>query len=365
MQDLRARLQAADTLLAPYAVPHGGLLGREVAEPNDETRTPFQRDRDRIIHTQAFRRLQGKTQVFVAGEESDHVRTRLTHTMEVAQIARDVARTFGLNEDLTECIALAHDLGHSPFGHRGEEALHAWVKKHGLHFEHNDQTLRVVTVLETQSPLRRGLNLNREVLEGLRKHRRASEEGSPFPRSMTLEAQIVDHADAVAYLGHDTDDGLRAGLFSLDDLRLLPVISQAETLAKKRGTLLRSALIHLLIMDLNEETHRLLRERNVQTLDEVYASTAPLVSFSAALRRELAQLRSFLFERMYEHPRVRERSVEGQRIIHLLCDHYLTEPPAKVLELQEATGSSLPEAVKDYVAGMTDGFAATQAASIE
>ena len=169
VKTLDDRITAANSLLASHAVPIQGQRGREQKEPGDETRFPFQRDRDRIIHTQAFRRLKGKTQVFVAGE-GDHYRTRMTHTMEVTQLSRDIARTLSLNEDLAECIALAHDLGHSPFAHMGEEALDAWMKKQGSHFEHNEQSLRVVTLLEEHSSAYRGLNLNREVLEGLKKH---------------------------------------------------------------------------------------------------------------------------------------------------------------------------------------------------
>src|SRR3989344_4963553 len=163
MQTLSDRIDQANSLLAPYAVPHGTSLGRENPEEEDATRFPFQRDRDRIIHTQAFRRLKHKTQVFVVGK-GDHYRTRLTHTMEVAQISRDMARTLGLNEDLAECIALANDLGHPPFGHAGEDALDQWMRDHGSHFEHNAQSLRIVTLLEEHSSLQKGLNLNREIL---------------------------------------------------------------------------------------------------------------------------------------------------------------------------------------------------------
>jgi dGTPase len=231
----------------------------------------------------------------------------------------------------------------------------------GMAFEHNDQTLRVVTVLESRSPQRKGLNLNREVLEGLRKHRRASASHLPFPRSMSLEAQVTDKSDETAYLGHDTDDGLRAGLFMLDEVLTIPVVKRAQEIATKRGTLLRSALIHLMILDLQTETERLLAERNIRTLDDVYACSTPLVSFSETMREDLKTLRTFLHQCMYEHPRVTVKSEEGQRIITELCERYLKNPSEKVRALQQSTGSTLPEAVKDYVAGMTDVYAMIQA----
>ncbi|MDD4319176.1 MAG: dNTP triphosphohydrolase [Candidatus Peribacteraceae bacterium] len=356
MQSLRDRLREANALLAPWAVPHEGQSGRAVKEPDDETRFPFQRDRDRIIHTQAFRRLQGKTQVFTAGKEGDHVRTRLTHTMEVAQISRDLARTLRLNEDLAECVALAHDLGHPPFGHRGEEALDAWAKGQGLAFEHNEQSVRIVTVLERHSPLASGLNLNAEVLEGMRKHREAWVD-APFSRGMTLESQIVDKADEIAYLGHDTDDGLRAGLFSLDDILTVPLVAEADALTKARGTSLRGALIHLLVSDLYAETDRRLAAHGIHTLQDVYACEKPLVGFSTVMEMKASVLQRFLHERMYMHPRVTAPSEEGQRIIRLLCERFLKEPTNNIRALQKQTGGTSAESVKDYVAGMTDAFA--------
>jgi dGTPase len=330
MDSLTERLSAANSLLAPYAVPLNGTLGRVQPERDDETRFPFQRDRDRIIHTQSFRRLQGKTQVFVAGE-GDHYRTRLTHTMEVAQLSRDIARTLGLNEDLAESIALAHDLGHPPFAHMGEEALDAWMRKHGSHFEHNEQSLRTVTVLED-------LNLNREILEGLQKHRKDGE----HPRSPSLEAQLVNIADEIAYSAHDYDDGLRAGLFAPGENEQL------------FGD---DSVIHQLVHDLYKTTEENLKRLGINTLDDVYAATEPLVKFSDTMRNSLRQLQHFLNERMYSHPRVLEASRQGQQIITRVCDKLAAAPTEKVLALQKRTGSSLTEAVKDYVAGMTDAFA--------
>lgn len=365
MLPLPDRLKAANTLLAPYAIPHEGILGRVYPEAADETRFPFQRDRDRIIHTQAFRRLKGKTQVFVAGTH-DHVRTRLTHTMEVAQVSRDIARALGLNEDLTEAIALSHDLGHPPFGHAGEEALDRWMKKHGGSFEHNQQSHRVVTVLAEHSTKFPGLNLNQEILEGILKHRTphdgvAAEVHEP-PLRTTLEAQIVNLSDEIAYTGHDCEDGIRAGLFLEDDLREVPLIAGASDQTLSRGTSLRGSIIHILVMDLLLTTEHMIRDQGVRSLDQVFKSPAPLAHFSQATTSQLSLLRDFLWARMYHHPDVLKRSSEGQVIIEQLCDQYMTTPPEKVQELQKRIGSALPEAIKDYVAGMTDGYAMTLAA---
>ncbi len=346
-----------DTSLAPYAIPHAGQLGRPVPEPDDHSRTPFQRDRDRIIHSQAFRRLQGKTQVFLAGE-GDHFRTRLTHTMEVAQIARDLARRLHLNEDVTEAIALAHDLGHPPFGHRGEEALNAWMQTHGRHFEHNEQSLRIVSVLEVHAPAVPGLNLSREILEGLQKH---ATEDRPGGRALSLEAQVVNMADQIAYSAHDCDDGLRAEVFTMNDLLEVTIIREAAQLRSSRGTALRGALIHLLTDDLSRETDTSLTAGGIKTLADVYASTGDTVVFSAQRNAQLKELRAFLFSRMYEHPRVMQANEEGQAIVTALCDRLSKNPSEKVTALQERTGSDLIETVKDYVAGMTDNFAKTTA----
>lgn len=367
VQTLNDRIAAANALLAAYAVPHQGILGRAHREPDDMTRFPFQRDRDRIIHTQAFRRLKGKTQVFVAGTH-DHVRTRLTHTMEVAQISRDIARALALNEDLAEAIALSHDLGHPPFGHAGEAALDQWMQNHGGTFEHNQQSHRVVTALAQHSTKFPGLNLNREILEGILKHRTPHDSGfgcglgmSPNPhplQSPSLEAQIVNVSDEIAYTGHDCEDGIRAGLFAEDDIAATPLAAGALDRAKLRGTSLRGSLIHLLVTDLLWTTEMAIGDQAIRCLDDVLQSPTALARFSPEMEEELADLRTFLWNRMYLHPDVLQRSREGQVIIERLCDQYMSSPSDKVLELQQRTGSALPEAVKDYVAGMTDGYAA-------
>lgn len=355
MKPLSFRIKEVNFILSLCAVPIQGTLGRIEHEPEDDTRFPFQRDRGRIIHAQAFRRLQGKTQVFVAGE-GDHYRTRLTHTMEVAQLSRDIARALSLNEDLAECIALSHDLGHPPFAHMGEEALDAWMKNHGSCFEHNAQSLRVVTLLEEHSPLHRGLNLNREVLEGLKKH---PEQRSVSDRSPSLEAQIVNIADEIAYSAHDCDDGLRAGLFTAKDIDAVQLVRAARQMSEARGTSLRGALIHLLVTDMYAATTDILARKNIQTLEDVYASAEPLVAFSTMTHAAIRALHTFLYERMYANPLVRGANLEGQAMITALCNQLYSDHSEKVSSLQKRTGSSLAEAVKDYVAGMTDAYART------
>ena len=364
MQTLSDRIDQANSLLAPYAVPHGTSLGRENPEEEDATRFPFQRDRDRIIHTQAFRRLKHKTQVFVVGK-GDHYRTRLTHTMEVAQISRDMARTLGLNEDLAECIALAHDLGHPPFGHAGEEALRQEMERHGSTFEHNLQSLRVVTLLEERTKIHSGLNLNREVLEGIMKHRTIFDRQSDdaLKRSPSLEAQIVNLADEIAYTAHDSDDGLRAELFTVEDLLRVPLFAEAALLCSKKQTEVRGNLIHLLVMDAYSETERRLQAEHVQTLSDIYASKEEIVAFGSDVQSKLAELRAFLWDHLYCAPAVREHAAKGQEILHEIFAAYEKTPPEKVHALQKKMGSTLPEAIKDYIAGMTDQFALERATS--
>jgi len=358
MKALSDRIAQANTLLAPFAVGHHMQLGRKQKEKPDETRFPFQRDRDRIIHSQAFRRLKSKTQVFVASK-GDHYRTRLTHTMEVAQISRDMARTLGLNEDLAECIALAHDLGHTPFGHAGEDQMRAEMEKRGGTFEHNVQSLRVVTLLEERSQTIPGLNLNSEVLEGLMKHRTSFDEehGHDIPRAPTLEAQIVNLADEIAYTAHDTDDGLRSEVITEKDLLNIPLFADAHELSKTGKTEARSGIIHLLVMDAYAETEIRLSEQGITNLEDVYAAKRPVVAFSNEMNEKLSALRHFLFEHFYNHESVLKFSGRGKDIIHQLFEAYEKVPPEKVLELQQKTGSTLPEAIKDYIAGMTDSYA--------
>lgn len=314
-----------------HAVPLHGSLGRDTPEPEDVSRSPFQRDRGRIIQTQAFRRLQGKTQVFVTGK-NDHYRTRLTHTLEVACISRDLARTLGLNEDLSECIALAHDLGHPPFGHTGEEALSEWMKQFGSHFEHNEQSLRIVTILESHSPHHKGLNLNQEILQGLQKH-------SLSHHKRSLEAALVDLSDEIAYNAHDCEDALEQKIFTLDALLRVPLAKQAHEHRLSRKTSLRGAMIDLLVRDL------------------CAASSAHVLTFSPSMRHALQELRSFLWTNMCLHPAIRKPADEGKNLVIALCDRLYKNPSSKIQMLARSLQSSTHEAVKDYVAGMTDTFA--------
>lgn len=318
-----------EKFLSAYSTPLRGTLGRVQKESDDAMRLPFQRDRDRILSTQAFRRLQGKTQVFVTGL-NDHYRTRLTHTLEVAGISRNIARFFGLNEDLCECIALAHDLGHPPFGHTGEAALDAWMHRYGEHFEHNEQSLRIVTILETHSSEYLGLNLNREVLLGLQKH------GS-LP--LSLEAQVVNTADEIAYIAHDCEDGMEQKLFSLQDLLCIPLLKDLHTSSSKRGTSLRGALITHCIDDL------------------ATASTWERITFSPALQSSLDTIRTFFWDHLYLHPTVKKQTEEGGALITHLCERLMEHPSPKISALRERTGSTQVQAVKDFVAGMTDAYA--------
>lgn len=360
-----SRLSAANSSLAPYAVRHCDGLGREYAEKEDETRFPFQRDRDRIIHTQAFRRLKGKTQVFIASK-GDHYRTRLTHTMEVAQISRDMARTLGLNEDLAECIALAHDLGHTPFAHAGENAMREEMEKHGGTFEHNLQSFRIVTLLEERTSHYKGLNLCKEILDGLMKHRTAFDRHAhKTQRAPSLEASVVNLADEIAYTAHDIDDGMRAEMLKLPKLRSLALFAEAETKANEGGTEVRGSIIHLLVMDAYGETERRIAAHGIQTLDDVYAAKTDVVAFSLTMQEKLAELREFLASNFYFASPVRKASEEGAAIIHTLFKRFMESPPEKVLILAKKTGSQMHEAIKDYIAGMTDEFAMEMAANTQ
>lgn len=353
MKSLSDRIKQANTLLHPNAVPHEGRLGRTVEEPDDDTRFPFQRDRDRIFHTSAFRRLQGKTQVFVVGE-GDHFRTRLTHTMDVAQISRAIARALSLNEDLSECIGLAHDLGHTPFGHRGQDALNAWMQEYGLHFEHNEQSYRIVTLLEKRSSQYTGLNLNKEVEEGLLKHSAEHPSGEGILKP-SLEAEVANIADEIAYTSHDCDDALMADLFTLKELIEIPLARKAYKRSKERGTYVRGSLTHLLVRDLLEASSPNL-ERS--------AEDGKRIMFSSGMRQDVNELRRFLAAKMYNHPRVADKAIEGQQIIDQLCRYYLSAMPEKIRQLQHRASTTAIEAVKDYVAGMTDSFAWLQAAEL-
>jgi dGTPase len=371
---------------APYACSPLASRGRRFPEPQSATRTPFQRDRDRIIHSSAFRRLKGKTQVFVA-HEGDLYRTRLTHSLEVSQIARSLARTLGADEDLAEALALAHDLGHPPFGHAGESALQACMAEFGG-FDHNAQTLRVLTELEAHYADFNGLNLTWETLEGVVKHNGpvltpARAEGE-LPWALTayagwrdlelatfagLEAQIAAISDDVAYNNHDIDDGLRAGLFTVEDVVDLPMAGDAFRAVEaahpglERNRLIHEAvrgLIGLMVDDVVRETRARLAAAKPQAADEVRALDHAVVAFSDDMRANERPLRAFLWENMYRHFRVNRMTSRARRVVTDLFGAFMSDPgvlPTDWARRGSAGGAELARVVCDYIAGMTDAFA--------
>ena len=378
---------------ALYACDPERSRGRLFAEPPSKTRSPFRRDCDRVIHSTAFRRLKHKTQVFVF-HEGDHYRTRLTHTLEVAQIARALARQLGLDEDLTETLALAHDLGHPPFGHAGERALDKCLQAHGG-FDHNAQTLRVVTALEHRYPEFDGLNLTWESLEGIVKHNgpltersgapagHHGESGIPvgiadFDRKFdlelwsfaSLEAQVAAFADDIAYDAHDIDDGLRAGLFGIDDLKVMPltntIIADIGTHYPdlddvRRGAELVRELISYLIGAVVSETQKRLEAAQPQSAQDVRLYHQPMVAFPASVGQEEAAIKAFLKQRMYRHARVMRVMGEAEGILFDLFARYLTSPgdlPAEWVEGSERESEGeRARRIGNFIAGMTDRYA--------
>jgi dGTPase len=358
--------------LAPYAAHAEQSRGRRYQEAPPEGRNEFQRDRDRIVHSTAFRRLEYKTQVFV-NHEGDLYRTRLTHSLEVAQIARSVARALGLDEDLTEAIALAHDLGHTPFGHAGQDALNACMRGHGG-FEHNLQSLRVVDVLEVRYAAFDGLNLTFETREGVLKHcsrtnaRNLGELGERFlkRRQPSLEAQLANLADEIAYNNHDVDDGLRSGLLTLAQLgeirafaRHLQAVRRAYPgLAERRlvhETIRR--MIDALITDLIAASSAAIRRAAPGSLEGVRRSPA-LILFSDAMRAEQQELKLFLRDNLYRHYQVARMAAKARRILTELFAAFQSEPRLLPPQYQESAAKDGAErAIADYIAGMTDRYA--------
>ncbi|MDZ5455424.1 deoxyguanosinetriphosphate triphosphohydrolase [Azohydromonas lata] len=360
--------------LAPYASDPARTRGRRHAQPAAPTRSDYQRDRDRIVHSTAFRRLVYKTQVFL-NHEGDLYRTRLTHSLEVAQLGRSIARTLGLDEDLVEAIALAHDLGHTPFGHAGQDALNDALREHGG-FEHNLQSLRVVDALEQRYPDFDGLNLTFETREGILKHcspsnarkLEAQEPGGVARRFIegtqpSLEAQLTNLADEIAYNAHDIDDGVRSGLLSVEQMRAVPLfarfhdeaLAEHPRLAGRR--LLFEAIRRMLsqqMYDVMDATRARLERHAPQSADDVRRA-APLVCFSDAMRDESRQLKSFLMRHLYRHPQVMETTGRAKRVVHELVAAYLEQPAEMPADF--AQRADLPRAVADYIAGMTDRFA--------
>lgn len=354
--------------LAPFAVRSFETRGRLVPEESHPYRTAFQRDRDRVIHSRAFRRLEYKTQVFVY-HEGDHYRNRLTHTLEGAQIARTVARTLRLNEDLAEAIALTHDLGHTPFGHAGERVLNQLLEGDGG-FDHNRQTLRVVDWLEFRYPEFRGLNLTFETREGVLKHGCNWEHPVPVPTlgpQRSLEAQVADVADEIAYINHDLDDGLAAGLLDFEILEELALCRRAlERTSKKArqagGAVERSqiviALINLLTTDLLTATAQRLEQGAPTDVEAIRQATLPWVGFSDRVEREKLAMKRLLHDRFYNHPRVLRMTRKAEWIMGDLFKVYRQDPsllPSRVRE--RFVSESETRVTADYIAGMTDRFA--------
>ena len=372
--------------LASYAQDVAKSRGRLHAEPDSPTRTAFARDRDRIIHSTAFRRLKGKTQVFVANE-GDYFRTRLTHSLEVAQIARSLAHSLNLDVDLAETIALSHDLGHPPFGHAGEDELHRCMQPWGG-FDHNVQTFRVITRLEIRYPAWDGLNLTWETLEGIVKHNGPVSQHMAEPSwkaiadfneqwdlcpdgFASLEAQCAAIADDIAYNNHDVDDGLRAGLFSIDDLLDVPMIGPAlksvrvdwpnidDRLLRLEGV---RRMIGTMIGDVLAETRRRLIEDRIETVEDVRSAKRQVVQFSRGVNDDLSRLRGFLFARMYKHFKLNRTRSYAKRTLNEMFHLLMSEPdvlPTDWFERVVAKDSETARArvICDYIAGMTDAFA--------
>ncbi len=373
---------------APYAANPAASRGRLHVEPDSLHRSAFQRDRDRIIHSSAFRRLKHKTQVFVE-HEGDYYRTRLTHSLEVAQVARSLARTLRLNEELAEAVALAHDLGHTPFGHTGEDALADAMTPWGG-FDHNAQALRIVTKLEARYAAFDGLNLTWETLEGIAKHNGplSPEPGAPrdtLPAAIaeydarhdlelhgwaSAEAQVAALSDDVAYNNHDLDDGLRAGLFTVEEARALPLVGEAWAAvdavwpgldpARAQGETLRR-VFGMMVEDVIAETRRRLDEADPASMAALQALGRPVVAFSDAMTAAVAEIRAFLMTRMYRHWRVARMRVKAARVVRELFDILHAEPalmpPDWGREARAGDAQHRARVVCDYIAGMTDRYA--------
>lgn len=355
-----------DKVLAPYALHAARSRGRVYAEAEHPYRTCFQRDHDRIIHCTAFRRLEYKTQVFVAREGSSY-RTRLTHSLEAAQIAETVARALRLNFDLTRSIALAHDLGHGPFGHAGEDVLRELMRDFGG-FDHNLHTLRLVDFLEERYPEFPGLNLSSEVREGLNKHRVRVPGQSVGPlRQLSLEAQVVDVSDEIAYDHHDLDDGLKSGILKESELLEIPLYRSASDAVardfpglpdKMRWVQIIRRLIDWRVTDLLQESERRLRRARVRAPDSVRGLPVPIVAFSDEMVRLRDPLKRFLHQRLYHHPKVVRTTDQGRRIVKRLFNAYLKKSAFLPLAVRARRKTEDPHRVIcDYIAGMTDRFA--------
>jgi dGTPase len=364
----RERLEDIEQqFLAPYAMKSRDSRGRAVPDEEHSYRTAFQRDRDRIIHTTAFRRLEYKTQVFV-NTEGDYYRTRLTHTIEVAQIARTLARALRCNEDLSEVIALAHDLGHTPFGHAGEETLNELMRELGG-FNHNTQTVRIIEELEERFPEHHGLNLSWEVREGIIKHETSYDksDAAEYDANLqpTLEAQLVNFADEIAYTTADLDDGLRSEMLSPESLNGITLWDETlnhigfdgrfDEMVRHRTI---RHLVNVLVTDVIEETSRQIERNHIKSIDDVRLQPAKLARYSPDMAAKNKALKTYLYENFYRHPRVMRMSYKAHHILTRLFTAYCEQPLIMPRSIQQkAAGAPLKQVVGDYVAGMTDRFA--------
>jgi len=361
-------IQFEETFLAPYGLKSSQSRGRKYPEDPHQIRTPFQRDRDRILHSRAFRRLEYKTQVFLDGT-GDHYRTRLTHTIEVAAIARTIARTLGLNEDIAEAIAFAHDIGHPPFGHTGEYKLDEIMKAHKLKFDHNEHSLKLVDELIEKYPGFEGLNLTWETRTGLIKHRKnhTKLDEEKLPPMLSLEAQVADIADALAYYGHDVDDGLESEFITEKDLSSLAIWQKAAETSLKSGNTrgnkkyseyIVRCLIDSMVKDVITQSDKNLTELNIKTPEEAQNCSKPLIAFSLEYKIITDELKVFLFKNLYENQKVVEINRSCAEKLEKLFCLYLKKPQTRgefIKEREKKDGLHL--AICYYLAGMTDRFA--------
>lgn len=356
--------------LAPYAMKSADSKGRIYPEEEHPFRTDFQRDRDRILHSHAFRRLEYKTQVFLS-YSGDHIRNRLTHTIEVAAIARTIARALAANEDLTEAIALAHDLGHTPFGHAGERAMAHLMAQYGG-FDHNLQALRIVDLLEIKYPEYDGINLTWEVRSGLLKHRSEDVvlDGITLPPQASLEAQIADIADDLTYYGHDVDDGLDSGLITEEMMESLELWKRASILVRKFGVAPGTerfrayavrCIIDMMVGDLIRNSHLLIQQQNPQNVSEIEQCDHMMISFSQDFHTMTQELRSFLYEKLYFGPELNKLNALSLSRMQTLFQIFSKHPEFMGETIQQRIPiDGIHRAVADYIAGMTDNFAVTE-----
>ena len=364
--------------LKPYAIKSINSKGRIYNEKENSIRSPYQRDRDRIIHSSSFRRLKHKTQVFV-NTEGDHYRTRLTHSMEVSQISRTLARSLGLDEDLCETLSLSHDLGHTPFGHAGEEVLNQYMERHGG-FNHNIQTLRIVTLLENKYYKFFGLNLTIETLDGLIKHngpvknlnlynailkKNLFKNKIVFHAFPSLEAQVAAISDDIAYNNHDLEDGLRAGLFTIEKFNSIPLVSKlinkhVNNIKNYRREIIINQivreLINVMVVDVINTTNRNLKKYNPQSIKDIYKQDHLIVDFSDKIKKVDMQIKDFLRHNMYNHKKVIINTNKGKRIIKVLFN-YLSKNPKKYINEELVKKAPKERVVADFIAGMTDRYA--------